>query len=554
MRKRSLGWPLGLVAVLALAFVAAGCGGGGSSSGNNTTTSGSGASASGGTLRMAIGSEPPSLDPGLATDTTSALVVGNINTPIVRLGKAPDLAPQPALAKSWDVKGANVTLHLRDDVKWTDGTTVTADDVVWSWLRTISPQLGADYAYQFYGIKGAAEYNGCKPSAANQQCDTLKSKVGITAPDATTVKIQLTSAQPWFIQQLSHTSFIPANKSAVTKWGDKWTDPGHNVSDGPFTLKSWKHDASLTLVKNPDYYDAASVKLDTIQMKVITEGATAEQAFNSGDVEVNETGWPPSDTPRIKATSAYQQFPSLGIYYYGFNTKVITDPNQRKAMALAIDRKAIVDHITQTGQVPATAFSPEGIPGASTINKDTFLTPTANMDEAMKYMNKVSNPVKSINLVFNNAPGHKEIATAIQANWKKLGINVTLKQLDWPQFLKFLGPPPDPSVGVYRNGWIADFPDDINFLSIFQCGSGNNNTNWCNKDYDNLLKQATAEPDQAKRYGLYKQAETMLTGAGGDMPIAPIYWYTFAYQVADNVHGWNTNPMDAIDLTKVSIG
>ena len=231
----------------------------------------------------------------------------------------------------------------------------------------------------------------------------------------------------------------------MTKWGDKWTDPGHNVSDGPFTLKSWKHDASLTLVKNPDYYDAASVKLDTIQMKVITEGATAEQAFNSGDVDVNETGWPPSDTPRIKATSAYQQFPSLGIYYYGFNTKVITDPNQRKAMALAIDRKAIVDHITQTGQVPATAFSPEGIPGASTINKDTFLTPTANMDEAMKYMNKVSNPVKSINLVFNNAPGHKEIATAVQANWKKLGINVTLKQLDWPQFLKFLGPPPDAS-------------------------------------------------------------------------------------------------------------
>ena len=172
------------------------------------------------------------------------------------------------------------------------------------------------------------------------------------------------------------------------------------------------------------------------------------------------------------------------------------------------------------------------------------------MDEAKQYMDKVANPVKSVNLIFNNAPGHKEIATAIQANWKKLGLNVTLKQQDWPQFLKFLGPPPDPSVGVYRNGWIADFPDDINFLSVFECGSGNNNTNWCNKKYDDLLKQATAEPDQAKRYGLYKQAESLLTGADGDMPIAPIYWYTFAYQVADNVHGWNTNPMDAIDLTQ----
>jgi oligopeptide transport system substrate-binding protein len=551
MRKRTLVRALGVFAALALALVAAGCGGGGSSS---STTTGSSGSATGGTLTMAFGSEPPSLDPGLATDTSSAFVVSNTNTPILTLGPAPDLKPTPALAKSWDVAGATVTLHLRNDVKWTNGRTVTADDVVWSWLRTISPQLGADYAYQFYGIKGASDYNGCKPSAANQQCNTLKSKVGLSAPDATTVKIELTSPQPWFVQQLSHTSFIPVNKEAVAKWGDKWTEPGHNVSDGPFTLTSWKHDASLTMVKNPGWYDASSVKLDKVLLKIITEGTTAEQAFNSGDVDVNETGWPPSDTPRIKATSAYQQFPSLGVYYYGFNVKNIPDVNQRKAMALAIDRQAIVEHITQTGQVPATAFSPEGIPGAKTINSDTFLKPTADMALADTYMKKVANPVKNITLVFNNAPGHKEIAIAVQANWKKLGLNVTLKNQDWPQFLKFLGPPPDPSMSVYRNGWIADFPDDINFLSVLECGSGNNNTNWCNKSYSDILKKATAQPDSAKRYALYQQAESILTGPNGDMPIAPIYWYTFAYQVASNVHGWNTSPMDVIDLTKVSLG
>jgi ABC-type oligopeptide transport system substrate-binding subunit len=555
MRKRTLGWSLGLIAVLALALVAAGCGGGGSSSGNTTANTDTGnAAASGGTLRIAIGSEPPSLDPGLATDTTSAFVVGNINVPIVKLGPAPDLEPQPALAQSWDVKGKNVTLHLRDDIKWTSGETVTADDVVYSWLRTISPQLGADYAYQFYGIQGAQEYNGCKPSAANQQCDSLKSKVAISAPDATTVKITLTSPQPWFVQQLSHTSFIPVNKAAVDKWGEKWTEPGHIITDGPFNLKQWKHDASLTLVKNPDYYDPSSVKLDTVNLRIIPEGTTAEQAFNSGDVDVNETGWPPSDTANIKKQPTYQQFPSLGIYYYGFNVKKITDPNQRKAMAVAIDRKAIVDHITQTGQVPATAFSPEGIPGASTINSgSTLIKPTADMDLAQQYMDKVQNPVKDVLLVFNNAPGHKEIATAIQAQWKKLGLNVTLKQQDWPQFLQYLGPPPNAAMGVYRNGWIADFPDDINFLSVLECGGGNNNTNWCNKKYSDLLKQATAEPNQDKRYDLYGQAESILTGPDGDMPIAPIYWYTFAYQVAENVHGWNTNPMDTIDLTKVSI-
>jgi ABC-type oligopeptide transport system substrate-binding subunit len=554
MRMGTAARALALAAVLTVALVTAGCGGGGSNGSSSKTTGSSGnANASGGTLTMALGSEPPSLDPGLATDTTSAFVVLNTNVPIIGLGPAPDLKPQPALAKSWTVNGANVTLHLRNDVKWSNGQPVTANDVVYSWLRTISPQLGADYAYQFYGIKGAQEYNSCKPSASNQQCNSLKSKVAISAPNASTVKVTLTSPQPWFMQQLGHTSFIPVNKQAVTKWGDKWTQPGHIVSDGPFLLKSWQHDASLVLQKNPDYYRASAVKLQTVKMKIITEGSTAEQAFNTGDVMVNETGWPPSDTPRIKEQPTYQQFPSLGVYYYGFNVKKITDVNQRKAMALAIDRQAIVQHITQEGQLPAAFLTPKGMPGYATVNTDQLLKPTADMALAKQYMAKVKNPVKSINLVFNNAPGHKEIATAVQAQWKQLGLNVTLKQQDWPQFLKFLGPPPDPSVGAYRNGWIADFPDDINFLSIFECGSGNNNTNWCNKSYDNLLKQATAEQNQAKRYQLYQKAEAMLTGKNGDMPIAPIYWYTFVYQVAQNVHGWNTNPMDEIDLTKVSV-
>src|SRR4051812_16021972 len=171
MRKPRFAWPLGLVAVLFIALVAAGCGGGGSSGSNDTTSAGTPAkSAAGGTLRMAIGSEPPSLDPGLATDTTSSLVVLNTNMPILKLGPAPDLKPEPGLAQSWDTSGKTVTLHLRNDVKWSDGTPVTANDVVWSWLRTISPELGADYAYQFYGIQGAQEYNSCKPSGANQQC------------------------------------------------------------------------------------------------------------------------------------------------------------------------------------------------------------------------------------------------------------------------------------------------------------------------------------------------------------------------------------------------
>ncbi|HET7572158.1 MAG TPA: peptide ABC transporter substrate-binding protein [Gaiellaceae bacterium] len=553
MRIRTLAWALGVVA--AFAFVAAGCGGGGgNNSANNNTGAAGNTNANAGTLTVAIGSEPPSLDPGLATDTTSSYVVMNINTPIVRLGPAPDLQPEPALAQSWDVSGSKITLHLRDDVTWTDGTPVTANDVVWSWLRTISPQLGADYAYQFYGIKGAQEYNSCKPSGSNNQCNDLRSKVGLSAPDDTTVQITLTNPQPWFMQQLSHVSFIPVNKKAVETYGDKWTAPGHIVTDGPFKLTSWKHDASLTLKKNDGWYDASSVKLNTVNLKIITDGSTALQAFNAGNVDVNDTGWPVSETARLKQTPEYHQFPALGIYYYGFNVKTVPDVNQRKAMALAIDRKTIVENITQAGQVPAPSFTPDGMPGSDTINQGSdFLKPTADMTLANQYMSKVKNPQKDITLIFNDAPGHKEIAVAIQSQWQKLGLHVTLKQQDWPQFLQFLGPPPNNSVNAFRMGWVADFPDDINFLSVLQCGSGNNYTNWCNKEFDSDLQKATAASDEDTRYSYYQKAEQILTGKNGDMPVAPIYWYTYANLQKSYVQGYEINPMDEIDLAKVSV-
>ncbi|MGH3082503.1 MAG: peptide ABC transporter substrate-binding protein, partial [Gaiellaceae bacterium] len=162
-------------------------------------------------LRVAIGAEPPSLDPGLATDTTSANLLFNLMDPLIRLGDPPALKATPGAASAWSVKGANVTLTLRQNVRWTNGKPVTAGDYVWSWLRTISPELGADYAYQFYGIKGAEAYNGCKSN-----CAAARAKVGLKALGPYKLRIQLTSPQPWFVQQLSHTSFLPVNKATVT--------------------------------------------------------------------------------------------------------------------------------------------------------------------------------------------------------------------------------------------------------------------------------------------------------------------------------------------------
>ena len=516
------------------------------------------ASKAGSTVSISIGAEPPSLDPGLASDTTSATVIANIMDPVIRLSKDPSLKPlHTGLAQSWTVNGTHVTLHLRKNDRWTNGKPVTAHDVVGSWLRTISPELAADYAYQFYGIAGAEAYNSCDPSKAD--CNALKAKVGISAPDNYTVKITLVSPQPWFIQQLSHTSFLPVYLPAVQQFGNKWTEAGNIVTDGPFMLKAWKHNASLTLVKNPKWRDAKSIHVNTINLPIITDAGTALNAYKAGQIQVDTSSFNPSDIPSLKKQPDFHVYPNLGTYYYGFNVKTIPDVNERKALSAAIDRSAITKYIGQLGQIPAQSFTPQGIANWQVISKGKWL-PIAGADTASglavakSYMAKVKNPVTDINLYVNNSAGHTKIAAAIQSNWAKIGVHATIKVLEWKQYLQFLGPPPDSSVGSYRLGWLADYPEDYNFLSLWTCNSGNNNTNWCNPKYDALIKKAVNTPNTEARVAIYQQAEQLLTGKNGDMPIAPIYFYVGAYLSKANVKGFYANPLGTDFFDGISVG
>lgn len=543
MRKRrsSTVWA-GLIGVLAVAIAGSAIG----------ATGSLGDASQAQVLRESIGAEPPSLDPGLATDTTSANILLNIMDPLVKLGAPPALEAVPGAAASWSVKGSTVTLNLRKDVRWTNGQPVTAQDYVWSWLRTISPELGADYSYQFFGIKGATEYNSCDP--AKGDCNALRSKVGVKALGKYKLRIQLTSAQPWFIQQLSHHAFSPVHKATVLKYGNKWTEAKTIVTNGPFKLTSWKHDASLTMVKNTKWRNAGSVKLNTIVLSIINDASTALNAFKAGNIDVDSTGIQPADIKALKKTPFLKIYKALATYYYGINVKNIPDVNQRRAMAFAIDRKAITKFITQLGQQPARGFTPPAIAGGPTILKKSFFPSTGQLAKAKAYMAKVKNPKKDIKIYINNIAGHINIATAVQAYWKELGLNVDIKVMEWKQYLEFLGPPPNSDVDVYRSGWVYDYPDAQNGLVLWTCDSGNNNTNWCNKKFDALIDQANRTADTAKRYQLYQQAESIISGPTGDVPLMPIYWYVYSNLVQPKVKGYLVNPMDQTDYTKVSIG
>ena len=268
MRTKTLWLWLGLL-VTSLALVAAGCGGDDNEAAATGATTG-GTEAAEQVITVNWGTEPPSLDPGLATDVTSSNILLNIMDPLVKLDD--DLNPVGAAAESFETSddGKTVTYHLRDGLKWTNGDPVTANDFEYSWKRTISPELGADYAYQFYGIVGAQEYNSCDPK--KDDCAALKDKVGVNATDDTTLVVKLTSPQPWFLQQSAHTSFLAVNPKTVEKFGDKWTEPANIVTNGPFKLASWEHNASIDLVKWDGWRDAADVKLTRVNGRMITDG------------------------------------------------------------------------------------------------------------------------------------------------------------------------------------------------------------------------------------------------------------------------------------------
>lgn len=547
-------WPLLVAALFALlAFTAAGCGGD-DEGGDGVTPTGEepGQQAAEQVITIAWGAEPPSLDPGLASDTTSANIIGNIMDPLLRIDHETS-EPVPNLAESWEVSedGMTVTINLRDDGKWTNGDPVTAEDYVYSWKRTLSPELAADYAYQLYAIKGGQEYNGCEAN-----CDALADAVGLRAVDDTTLEVTLVSPQPWFIVQLSHHSFLPVHQATVEQFGDQWTLPENIVTNGPFRLVAREPEASIDLEKWPEWRNADEVTLERVNGRIIVDGTTRVQAFEAGEVDaLDGSGLPPDEIARLKELPEYELYPYLGTYYYGFNVENISDVNQRKAMSLAIDRQTIIDNIAQADQVPATGMTPPGILGQEEINPNSPWTPASgDLEQAKTLMGQVSGADTKINLFHNDAAGHREIAVAVQSMWQELGLETTIKAQEWAQYLEFIGPPPSEQVDVFRLGWIYDFPDAWNGLSLWTCESGNNSTNFCNEEFDALVKQAESTPDDAERFQIYAQAEQIMFGEDGEVPIAPIYWYTLPN--LENLAIKDTffiGPFNDMDLTKVVV-
>jgi oligopeptide transport system substrate-binding protein len=525
---------------LVLLFAAA-CGGGGDAREDGTTAD---------VLRVNYGSEPPSLDPALVTDVTSANVVNALADPLIKLGD--DLEPMPNLAERWAVSadGKTVTFHLREDGRWTNGDPVTARDFEWSWKRVLDPETAADYAYQFYGIAGAHEYNACK-----KDCAKLRERVGVRAVDDRTLEVRLTSPQPWFVAQTAHTSFLAVHRATVERHGEKWTEPETIVTNGPFRLTKWEHEDSLTLERWAEWRDADSVAVARIEGRMIGDATTALGAFEAGEIDAcidRPTCIPLAELDRIKTSRDYANHPALETHFVGVNVENVPDVNQRRALAFAVDRRSIVENITKADETPATSFTPEGMPGFDVIRQD-FLPTDADVERARAYLGRARAAKRSLTLVTSNDAPSRQLSQALQGMWDDLGLRVTIKAMEWAQFLEFIGPPPNRSVDLFLISWIGDYVDDMNFLDLWTCEGGLNSTKFCDAEYDRLIEQARRTPDDGARHRLYAELEHRLTGAQGALPVIPLFWGTQPILRKAEVKGWKPNLLGQFDYTKVRI-
>jgi oligopeptide transport system substrate-binding protein len=482
-------------------------------------------------LRVNINSEPPALHPGLAADATSGGVLLQTFEGLTRSGK--DGKPENAMAEeittSDDLK--TYTFKLRD-AKWTNGDPVTAEDFVYAWKWALDPANQASYAYQLYYIKGAQAANTGEGSV---------DAVGVKAVDEKTLEVTLENPTPYFLELTAFYTYFPVNHTVATANPNWHTEAGENyVSNGPFKMTEWSHQDKIVLEKNADYWDAETVKLETVEMYMINDPNTELSMYDNG--ELDRAGSPfgtlPTDAlPQLKESGDLVVKPIAGTYWYKFQTEngPLKNKNIRKALAYSINRKAIVENITQGGQIPAMAAVP---PSMIAENEQGYFA-DADIEKAKEFLQtglqelglKDVSELGPITLSYNTSEAHQKIAQAVQDMWKtELGVEVTLDNAEWAVYIDKLHKG-DYMVG--RMGWLGDFNDPINFLELYrEKNGGNNDTLWENAEFKKLLDDSQKETDPEARVQMLKDAEAILMD---EMPIAPIYFYTNVWVEKENL-------------------
>ncbi|HWQ62610.1 MAG TPA: peptide ABC transporter substrate-binding protein [Negativicutes bacterium] len=484
-------------------------------------------------LRYSAGTEPETLDPRKSTGSPEAICEAQIFEGLTTLNDKD--APVAGAAEKWEIAadGLTYTFHLRANARWSNGDPVTAHDFEYAWKTALSPALGCKYAYQLYYLKNGESYNKGQATA---------DAVGVKALDGRTLQVVLEKPTPYFLTLTAFHTYYPVHRATVAA-GDNWAaDPRTLIGNGPFRVTSWVHNSKIEFAKNEFYWDAAAVRMAKMEFNLTDSATTELNMFENNQIDMGGNV-PPSEIPRLFKEGKLKIYPLLATYFYSFN---VTKPpfdnvNVRRAFTLAIDRAAIVKNVTRAGQQPAQAWVPPGLADAAPVSDfrqaggDFFRD--NDVETARRLLAEAGYPggrgLPPVTLIYNTSEGHKAIAEAVQEMWRKnLGVGVTIANQEWKVFINART---KGDYQVARHGWTGDYLDPMTFIDMFTPDSGNNDPQYKNPAYEELVRRAKESNDQALRLRLMHQAEQILMD---DAVIAPVYFYTNALLVKPNVKGY----------------
>ena len=502
-----------------------------------------------GVFYLGNGTEPQTIDPHVMSGSPEARIATALYEGLVKVNPH-TLAIEPGVAERWEYSadGRSITFHIQPDARFSNGESITAGDLVWSWHRALNPNTGNLLADFLFSVRNAEAYHRGRI--------TDHGEVGVRALDDSTLLVELEFPDPYALRKFAyvynsvvHPETILAHGEMTSRYS-QWTRPEHFVGSGPFVLDSWAMQRYLRVRRNEHYWDAGNVALEGIVFRPIESDSTEEKMFRSG--QLHATGSVPNTkipTYRAYTESPLVEAPYMSTYYFMLNTQrpPLDDVRVRQALALAIDRETLAQSVLEGTVLPSSNYIPLGMPGYDYPQVLGF-----DPDRARQLLAEAGYPggdgFPVIELTYNTSENHRTVAVAVQQMWKRqLNIDVQLANQEWKVYLDTID---RRDYSIARMGWIGDiYPGS--FLDRLVTGGGTNRMGFSNAAFDDIiLRQARANNDEAALMRLYREAERLLLE---ETPLIPVYSYKVKRLVQPGLRGLPANQTDTFNYKYVEL-
>lgn len=477
--------------------------------------------------------EGRSFDPQLLTDGNTMTIHGLVSEGLTYTKASGEVIP--GLAKSWDISedGLIWTFHLKDDLKWSDGRKLTADDFIFAWERALNPEVASEYSYMLFVIKNAEKYNKGEVSLE---------EVGFKAIDEKTIEVRLENITPYFDSLVSFVTYMPASREFANEKGSEYgLEADSLLYSGPYKVESWDHNTEMRLVRNEFYSGSNPRKVDEVRIKYISDPTSVLNAFKNEELDIANL-----------TAEQYQEFENdkrvrrdglaRTVYLtYNLDSELFKNENLRRAISIAVNKEELIKSVFNGVKEAAYTFTPKNV-GMLGL-KDDFVKELGNVfenynpEKSKELLNVALKELKleklpTLVLLADERGNNKKVAEKIQEDLRvNLGLDV---RVDVVTFKERLNRTSSREFDILLNAWGADYQDPMTFLDLLMTRSSLNASHYNSKEYDNLIETAMKTTDKTVRIESFFKAEKLLAK---DLPIMPLYQETQLHLVSDRLTG-----------------